>query len=579
MKPIILPEEKLDELAQKVSAALISGHYFHNEEIRGDEIKNFAEHQQVNKFLLFQIYQVWNIQISKLKHPYFDFSHPEVEQELTSLRNLLSQHINISKEDFEPLLKRAIYNNLKLLLDPSASFEDFFFLDKDTISLDLFSQYAPFFTDLDFIVNSILRYHQKHTITQIEKSTFFSKMEKVIMLYDEKSHNSFEDHRKDVLSKILQRNIDDVLMEVEQELRASQQQEAYIDTYEEASYESLEYETSQSSQPDNVPQHEVKYNFFETVNSDNDDSAFDFSDDIDDLDINKQIQEQPEQRPAASWESSDKPLREEYYSSDNQVSQDSSYKTDTYNDSYQKNDSFQQNDLHQQNDSYQQDSFQRDYYKQDQAKTVEEALSSFLNSDDTPPAKTNFDTYNQPQSQDVPDRQVEQPRSQPTNERSFDQQPRRPENNPYEQRSFPQQETPDRSKEQRDISESGHLNRFLQEEKEDIPTNYSRILTNHKSDRTPTVAEKIQAQQTKQNVPGGKEIRLSDIPIHRQYQFVQKVFEGNNVRFRIIVDKVNNSKNREEVENIIERFVLSNDTINKNDDAVQEFIQMLRNRH
>jgi len=69
MKSIVLPEEKLDELAQKVSAALLSGHYFNNDVIKGDEIKNFAEHQQINKFLLFQIYQVWNIQISKLKHP------------------------------------------------------------------------------------------------------------------------------------------------------------------------------------------------------------------------------------------------------------------------------------------------------------------------------------------------------------------------------------------------------------------------------------------------------------------------------------------------------------------------------
>jgi len=62
MKPIILPEEKLDELANKVCARILQGHYFTNGVIRGEELKDFADHQQVNKFLLFQIYQTWNLQ-------------------------------------------------------------------------------------------------------------------------------------------------------------------------------------------------------------------------------------------------------------------------------------------------------------------------------------------------------------------------------------------------------------------------------------------------------------------------------------------------------------------------------------
>ena len=77
---------------------------------------------------------------------------------------------------------------------------------------------------------------------------------------------------------------------------------------------------------------------------------------------------------------------------------------------------------------------------------------------------------------------------------------------------------------------------------------------------------------------GNRKIKLDEIPIHKQYQYVQKVFDGNNVRFRIIVDKINNARNKEEVEDILDKFVFSNEDLDKTDAVVSEFIQLLRNR-
>ncbi len=564
MKPIVLPEEKLDELAQKISAALLSGHYFNNDVIRGDEIKNFAEHQQINKFLLFQIYQVWYIQLSKLRHPYFDFSHPEVEQELKSLRNLLSQHIHIAKTDFEPLLNRAVYNNLKLLLDPKASFEDFFFLDKDSITMELFFQYAPFFNDLDFIVNSILRYHQKNGIDRVEKDMFFSKMEKVIALYDAKSETGFEAYRKDLLSKILQRNIDDILAEIEQELLASQQTQNFASGYEESAYEEGESELYYGQRSHENQPVEEKHNFFETVIEDASPSTFDFSDDIDETDMDRPAQEDQMYRPAASWDTSrEQPQREDLYTQQQPPATER-------RDQFTERNTFTEKPYR---DAYPEESFAK-------PKTVEEALSSFLNTEDKPMQRSTYDTYKPSQSgREIPP------------ERSFEQTTSPAQQNPAEvrppqERSFPAQEIPSARKsesEKKDEPSTGHLNKFLNQDQEgaspNASTNYSRIMSNHKTERIPTVAERLQEQQTRQVDQRGKEIKLSDIPIHRQYQFVQKVFEGNNVRFRIIVDKVNNSKDRGEIESIVDRFVLSNENINQNDEVVQDFIHLLRSRH
>jgi hypothetical protein len=119
MKVITLSEEKLNELAQEAGERMMEGRYFNQGIIRGEELKTFATNGQVNKFLLFQVYQVWNMQLSKLKHPYFDFDQPEIQESLNVLRNQLSRNIAIKSQDFGVMLKRAIYNNLKLLTQPT----------------------------------------------------------------------------------------------------------------------------------------------------------------------------------------------------------------------------------------------------------------------------------------------------------------------------------------------------------------------------------------------------------------------------------------------------------------------------
>jgi len=542
MRPIILPEEKLDELAQEVCDRLLRGHFFNNGVVRGEELKNFAEHQQINKFLLFQIYQVWTIQINKLKHPYFDFSHQDVKRELKSLRNLLSQHIHISEKEFQPLLKRAAYNNLKLLLNPESSFEDFFFKEDDSISLELFTQYAPFFTDMDFVVNSILRYHQKHQLQEVQKETFFLKMDKVITLYNEKSEKDFEAYRKELIDRLIQRNIDTIIDDIEREKRLSQQeQEKEVNSF--SSYD--DEWGSDISTPQTPPQPAQETNFFETANESSV-NPFDFSDDMDDsgAEYLPPMEEEPKQRPAARMEDPYETFRstqtssQDFYSPSPEREEDR-YTSASYEDSTE---SFQP--------SYQDPSpFDEASSK---PKTVEEALSAFLNKEDREPPQSVYDRY---KDQEKPKERPSKPLYDDTLSSSMDRGQKEP--------------TP------------SHVNRFVNDEKEEVPSsvsNYSRIVNNHKGDRSPTVAERFQTEQKASGI-GGKEIKLSDIPIHRQYQFVQKVFEGNNVRFRIIVDKVNNSKDREEVESIIDRFVLSNDNINKGDEVVQEFIQILRSRH
>ncbi len=521
MKPIILPEEKLDELANKVCARILNGHYFTNGVIRGEELKDFADHQQVNKFLLFQIYQTWTLQLSKLKHAYFDFSHPEVEQGLKNLRNLLSRHIQISENDFQPILKRAVYNNIKLLLNPENSFESFFFVDSDQISLETFSQYGPFFSDMDFIVNSILRYHQKHELENVEKGMFFLKMEKVIELYNQKSGTSFETYQKQTLNKLLQEDIDAILQQVQEErLQAVSESPAIEENLpEQTASPTVEEEVAQFAEPEKTVE---EANFFETVIAESGNSHFDLdlSDDPSPTigqEESPTIIESPIVSPAEPVVPREEPVIEPTFMSTpwEEVSPTEPISMES---------------------------------EAQQPSTVEEALSAILNKEN--PQKSVFDSI----SEETPTESAESTYTPPV----FDSYPNTPKPPIFSQ--------------------------VREENNGEYKASTSQPPVSPASDSPQTIAEKYQTQVTEEpaispSIGGGQEIKLSDIPIHRQYQYVQKVFEGNNVRFRIIVDKVNNSKNRDEVESIIDRFILSNSGLNKGDEVVQEFIKMLRSRH
>ncbi|MEM6630556.1 MAG: hypothetical protein AAF694_12835 [Bacteroidota bacterium] len=562
MKPIVLPEEKLDELANKVCARILDGHYFTNGVIRGEELKDFADHQQVNKFLLFQIYQTWNLQLSKLKHSYFDFSHPEVEQGLKSLRNLLSRHIQISEKDFQPLLKRAVYNNIKLLLNPEASFESFFFVDNDSISLETFSQYGPFFSDMDFIVNSILRYHQKHQLDAVEKGMFFLKMDKVIDLYNQKSNMPFEDYQKQTLNKLLKEDIDTILKEVEEAKQKTLPSPPNEDIVEEVETPEpvVENTTAPEIEETQVEPEVTKEepNFFESVIADENSLHFDFSDDMDlseSLAVEevpaipsepepspetiippvyepKAIVEEPVLPPSSPVETPEPPVAtpppvEPVSPLETTPPVEPAYTAPVRNEEIQ---------------------------EPTQPSTVEEALSAFLNKDK--PSKSVFDSLSEPAESTAKPETFAPPAFD-----SFTPPPAETSPNPPV------------------------FNQFLEESNgEYVSSTPATSNPTPTPDQPQTIAEKYHSQVSSEPVAApsngvGKEIKLSDIPIHRQYQYVQKVFEGNNVRFRIIVDKVNNSKNRDEVESIIDRFILSNSGLNKSDEVVQEFIKMLRSRH
>lgn len=109
-----------EDFASKVTASFFSK----KEKITGPEILKLSSIHQVNLFVIRELLRAWHHEGQKLRSPYFDYSAPEVKEEMERFQNILSNHILIGKENFQPLLKKAASQALFLIIDPYDFFSD-----------------------------------------------------------------------------------------------------------------------------------------------------------------------------------------------------------------------------------------------------------------------------------------------------------------------------------------------------------------------------------------------------------------------------------------------------------------------
>ncbi len=118
-----------DDFASKVTASFFSS----KEKITGPEILKACEVHQINLFVIRELLHAWKLESHKLRSPFFDYTNPTVVEALTKFQNLLSNHISISKENFQPLLKKAVSQTLFLILHPYDFYSEV--LDKGTAGI------------------------------------------------------------------------------------------------------------------------------------------------------------------------------------------------------------------------------------------------------------------------------------------------------------------------------------------------------------------------------------------------------------------------------------------------------------
>lgn len=88
------------------------------EKINGQDILSLCDVQQINLFIVRELFKGWKEETKKLKSPYFDYENAEVKEAMDNFMGTLSKHIAINRQHFAPLLKKAVSQAVLLVLDP-----------------------------------------------------------------------------------------------------------------------------------------------------------------------------------------------------------------------------------------------------------------------------------------------------------------------------------------------------------------------------------------------------------------------------------------------------------------------------
>lgn len=113
------------ERYSKAYASQVCDDFFaSNDNITGKQILSLTDIQQVNMLTIKSLFDKWQADTQKLKSPYFDFEASEVQQALKHFMNVVSQHIKIKREHFEPLLTDAVAETMVLIVEPKTFFKE-----------------------------------------------------------------------------------------------------------------------------------------------------------------------------------------------------------------------------------------------------------------------------------------------------------------------------------------------------------------------------------------------------------------------------------------------------------------------
>jgi hypothetical protein len=94
--------------------------------ILGKEITAFTDIMPVNLLVLDNLFGSWQQEMARLRSPYFDYESPEVAQVLEQFMNILSRHIKVDQQYFEPLVATAVVRAFHLVLKPRDFFTGLF---------------------------------------------------------------------------------------------------------------------------------------------------------------------------------------------------------------------------------------------------------------------------------------------------------------------------------------------------------------------------------------------------------------------------------------------------------------------
>lgn len=114
---------KIESYSQALAERVSNEIFFEKKAVTGGDILSLTSIEQVNFFVLKNLFDKWTEEQYKLRSPYFNYENEEVKQSLAVLINKLSNNILIEREFLKPLLIKAIAESLHWIISPASFIE------------------------------------------------------------------------------------------------------------------------------------------------------------------------------------------------------------------------------------------------------------------------------------------------------------------------------------------------------------------------------------------------------------------------------------------------------------------------
>jgi hypothetical protein len=110
--------ESIARYSEEYTEKVLSDFFSSKDKISGPEILSFSNIQQVNLFVVRELFKTWKEETTRLKSPYFNYDNIEVKEAFEQLMHRLSNNILVDRQHFTPLFKNAVTQTLLVVFDP-----------------------------------------------------------------------------------------------------------------------------------------------------------------------------------------------------------------------------------------------------------------------------------------------------------------------------------------------------------------------------------------------------------------------------------------------------------------------------
>ena len=177
------------EFAEKVC----NDYFANSRQVDNDALMEVQPVKQVNLFVVKNLFDQWQQESEQLKSPYFNYAAPKVVEAMDRLKNVLSRHILLDRDTYEPLLARSAEETLRLILSPYDYYKDLISIDEALLTTDYLRATSRYMKVNPFIIQELINRLEQENITDPDHEKVRLMLDQVVESLD-KEPDDVEPH-------------------------------------------------------------------------------------------------------------------------------------------------------------------------------------------------------------------------------------------------------------------------------------------------------------------------------------------------------------------------------------------------